>query len=93
MVARVLIIGGYGNFGIYIARSLADDENIRLLIGRRSTEKATAFAATLNAVARAEGHIIDIDERVDDEIDRGLEGPGDAVLAHQAVDLGPVWPS
>ncbi len=61
MVARVLIIGGYGNFGGYIARSLKGDANIRLLIGGRSAEKARAFAASLDAVHSAEGHSINID--------------------------------
>lgn len=60
MVAWVLIIGGYGNFGSYIARTLASDENIRLLIGGRSPEKAKAFAAALDAIHAAEGHAIDI---------------------------------
>jgi len=61
MVARVLIIGGYGNFGSYIARSLAGDADVRLLIGGRSMEKARAFAASLNALNPAEGHALDID--------------------------------
>lgn len=61
MVARVLIIGGYGNFGSYIARGLAEDTQVRLLIGGRSMEKAQAFAASLNAAHPAEGHAIDID--------------------------------
>jgi len=60
MVARVLIIGGYGNFGSYIARSLAGEDNIRLLIGGRSADKANVFAASLDAVHPAEGHSIDI---------------------------------
>lgn len=60
MVARVLIIGGYGNFGSYIARSLASEDNIHLLIGGRSAAKANAFAASLNGVHPAEGHPIDI---------------------------------
>jgi len=60
MVARVLIIGGYGNFGSYIARSLASEDNIRLLIGGRSADKANVFAASLDAVHPAEGHSIDI---------------------------------
>ena len=61
MVARVLIIGGYGNFGSYIARSLAGNANIRLLIGGRSVAKARAFAASLDAFHSGEGHAIDID--------------------------------
>jgi hypothetical protein len=62
MVARVLIIGGYGNFGSYIARSLAGDSDIRLLIGGRSVDKARTFAASLNPCHSAEGHAVDIDD-------------------------------
>ena len=57
---RVLVIGGYGNFGSYIAKALADDEAIRLLIGGRSEERASAFAAGLAAIHPAEAHAIDI---------------------------------
>jgi len=60
MVTRVLIIGGYGNFGSYIAGSLAKDVDIRLLIGGRSAEKAQAFAASLDTAHPAEGHALDI---------------------------------
>ncbi|HWE75800.1 MAG TPA: saccharopine dehydrogenase NADP-binding domain-containing protein [Stellaceae bacterium] len=49
MPKRVLVIGGYGNFGSYIARALAGDDEIQLLIGGRSAAKARAFAATLAA--------------------------------------------
>jgi saccharopine dehydrogenase-like NADP-dependent oxidoreductase len=61
MVARVLIIGGYGNFGSYIARSLASDSGIQLLIGGRSAQKAARFATDLSSANPAEGHHIDID--------------------------------
>ena len=57
---RVLIIGGYGNFGSYIARALATDPNISLLIGGRSKSKADAFAAGLDAANPANGCVLDI---------------------------------
>lgn len=60
MTTSVLIIGGYGNFGGYIARALAADPNISLLIGGRSQEKADAFADGLNAANPADGCRIDI---------------------------------
>src|SRR5215831_9105939 len=60
MVARVLIIGGYGNFGSYIARRLAGDGEIRLLIGGRSVAKARTFIASIRPVHPAEAHAIDI---------------------------------
>ncbi len=70
MVARVLIIGGYGNFGGYIARSLAGDVDIRLLIGGRSKEKGRAFASTLDAANEPEAHAIDIDGDLDGALGR-----------------------
>src|SRR3546814_15456144 len=57
----LLIIGGYSNFGSYIARRLAGDQAIRVLIGGRSAAKAKAFAASLDASNAAEGNAIDID--------------------------------
>ena len=61
MVARVLVIGGYGNFGSHIARALAPDPQIQLLIGGRTEAKAQGFAARLAGANPAEGHAIDID--------------------------------
>jgi hypothetical protein len=61
MTTRVLIIGGYGNFGGYIARALATDANIAILIAGRSADKARAAAAGLAASNPAEGHALDID--------------------------------
>jgi hypothetical protein len=62
---RVLIIGGYGNFGSYIARALANDPNIALLIGGRSKSKADDLAASLYAINPAAGCAVDIDDRID----------------------------
>jgi NAD(P)-dependent dehydrogenase (short-subunit alcohol dehydrogenase family) len=60
VTTRVLIIGGYGNFGGYIARALAADPNITVLIAGRSADKAQAAVAGLAAVKPAEGHALDI---------------------------------
>lgn len=60
MVKRVLIIGGYGNFGSYIAKSLAGDDAIQLLIGGRSEFKARAFIGQLDTANPAEPHAVDI---------------------------------
>jgi hypothetical protein len=60
MVARVLIIGGYGNFGSYIAEALARETDIALQIGGRSFDKARAFLATLATAQPAEAHPVDI---------------------------------
>lgn len=56
---RVLVLGGYGNFGARIARALAGDAAIELLIGGRDGFRATAFAAELGG--GAEGLALDMD--------------------------------
>lgn len=48
---RVLIIGGYGNFGGRLARLLAGDLRFHLLIGGRSLQKAAAFAREIGGSA------------------------------------------
>ncbi len=78
MVARVLIIGGYGNFGSYIAKSLRGDDTLRLLIAGRSETKARAFAETLAAVHPAEGHTLDINA----DIDAALKSIGPDIVIH-----------
>jgi NAD(P)-dependent dehydrogenase (short-subunit alcohol dehydrogenase family) len=70
VIARVLIIGGYGNFGSYIARALAPDPQVQLLIGGRAKAKAEAFAAQLGSANPAEGHAIDIDGDLAVALDR-----------------------
>src|SRR5215470_16544961 len=70
MVARVLIIGGYGNFGSYIARSLAGDADIRLLVGGRSVANAQDFITSIRPVHPAEAHAIDINGRLPEALAR-----------------------
>ncbi len=70
MVARILVIGGYGNFGSYIARRLATDSEVRVLVAGRSEQKAGAFAQSLKAFNPAEGHAIDIYGDVDQALAR-----------------------
>jgi hypothetical protein len=43
---HILILGGYGNFGGILSRSLSVTENIRLTIAGRSQEKALRFIQT-----------------------------------------------
>jgi hypothetical protein len=60
LVKRVLILGGYGNFGSSIARSLAPEPRVQLLIAGRSLERSIAFANSLDAPNRPEPHSVDI---------------------------------
>ncbi len=60
MTTRVLIIGGYGNFGSFISRRLAKDRAIKLIIGGRSLAKARILAGELGAEAVA----LDVDQDI-----------------------------
>jgi saccharopine dehydrogenase-like NADP-dependent oxidoreductase len=68
MTCRVLVIGGYGNFGSYIARALAPDPDIALVIGGRSQAKADAFADGLGTTNPAEGAALDIDGDIEQRL-------------------------
>lgn len=57
---RVAIIGGYGNFGAHVARSLAGDPAIQLILAGRSLAKAEALAALLDAAHPAEAGVYDL---------------------------------
>jgi hypothetical protein len=60
MTLRVLVLGGYGNFGGYVCRALAGDEGIQLVVAGRSQAKAEAFARSLGAANPAEAAAVDI---------------------------------
>lgn len=60
MPKRALVIGGYGNFGSYIAKELSTETNIQLIIAGRSKQKADAFKATLSAANEVETTSLDI---------------------------------
>lgn len=60
MTKRVLIIGGYGNFGSCIARRLARDASLTPIIAGRSEDKAKALAESLNA----EWAVVDIHQNL-----------------------------
>jgi len=57
---RVLVLGGYGNFGGYVCRALAADDRIQLIVAGRNLEKARAFAEGLHAANPAESAVVDI---------------------------------
>ncbi|MES2950933.1 MAG: saccharopine dehydrogenase NADP-binding domain-containing protein [Pseudomonadota bacterium] len=44
---KVMVLGGYGNFGARISRALAGDARIQLLVAGRDGQRAAAFAADL----------------------------------------------
>ncbi len=60
MTTRVLIIGGYGNFGSFIAKMLAREDNIQLILAGRNLKKAEKAASALTAKHEPEAATIDI---------------------------------
>src|SRR5688500_7032620 len=62
MTLRVLVLGGYGNFGGYVCRALAGDATVQLVVAARDGARAHAFAAGLAAVNPAEAAVVDIDD-------------------------------
>ncbi len=60
MTKRVLIIGGYGNFGSFISRALARESNIQVIIAGRSIDKASNLANKIKAVNKTEAIALDI---------------------------------
>lgn len=62
MTKRVLIIGGYGNFGSFIARILGREGNIQLIISGRDKNKAIKLAEKIEAKHKPETAFIDIEQ-------------------------------
>lgn len=60
MTLRVLVLGGYGNFGGYVCRALAGDPRIQLVVAGRNPARAKAFAEALGAHHPAEAAVVDI---------------------------------
>ena len=57
---RILIIGGYGNFGRYIAQVLGQNTNIKLIIAGRRIHKAQELISSLELANSAEAIYCDI---------------------------------
>ncbi|WP_036300819.1 saccharopine dehydrogenase family protein [Methylotenera sp. L2L1] len=64
MIQRVLIIGGYGNFGSVISRTLAKESDIQIIVAGRSLQKAETFTQALDAKNIAEAIFIDINQNI-----------------------------
>src|SRR5882757_1115226 len=75
MTMRILILGGYDTFGGRLARLIADDARLTLIIAGRSPRQAQAFCAALPAQSALVPAAFDRD------------GDADAQLAALAPDL------
>jgi hypothetical protein len=65
---KVLILGGYGTFGGRLAKLLADENRLTLIIGGRSREKAQAFCASLRHAGTAIPAVFDRDGDVERQL-------------------------
>lgn len=63
-IKKLFILGGYGNFGRYIAKVLGKNPNIQLIIGGRHLEKAQALIETLDLVHPAQAIQCDISQNL-----------------------------
>lgn len=68
MIKRILIIGGYGNFGQFIGRILAREGNIQLILAGRNIVRAQSLADTLEARNKPEVAFIDINTGLADAL-------------------------
>ncbi|WP_025897156.1 saccharopine dehydrogenase family protein [Sneathiella glossodoripedis] len=61
-MTRILIIGGYGNFGTYISKKLATQVNFQVIVAGRNETKAKELATQINA----EWAVLDITKNLDE---------------------------
>ena len=64
MTKRVLLVGGYGNFGTFIAKRLSREPALTLIVAGRSEAKARSLAQLVNA----EWAQVDIFSNLDEQI-------------------------
>lgn len=64
MISRILVIGGYGNFGSFISKSLAKEANMQMIIAGRSLSKANQLVSEIAAVNPAEAVYLNIHENL-----------------------------
>jgi saccharopine dehydrogenase-like NADP-dependent oxidoreductase len=80
---RVLVLGGYGNFGARICRALVADASIELLVGGRDATRASAFAAELNRTHGGQACGVAVDWQ-SVHFSQALRGHGVELLIHTA---------
>lgn len=69
-IKRVMIIGGYGNFGRYIAKALGAHQSIQLIIAGRHIHKAKAFIEKLHTTHPATPAYCDIDKTMEESLSK-----------------------
>ncbi len=70
MTKRILVIGGYGNFGSFISQKLAKNPDMQVIVAGRSQEKAEAFRGQLNAVNPPIAAALDVTNNLSCQLER-----------------------
>lgn len=68
MIKRVLVIGGYGNFGSFISQTLAKETNIQVIIAGRNLEKAETLANEIESKNKVEVVVLDINTDLNNKL-------------------------
>lgn len=76
---KIVVLGGYGNFGARICRALATDADIELMIGGRDLARATALAQSIGGSSLG----VRIDAQAGD-LAENLRGLGAELVIHTA---------
>lgn len=61
---KILVIGGYGNFGSYIAKKLAAEPDLDVIVAGRSEKKCRSYAAEIGASWRVLDTNVDLPEHL-----------------------------
>lgn len=61
---RILIIGGYGNFGSFITKRLAKENNLQIIVAGRSIEKSKQLVLQLEAANEPETVALNIHDNL-----------------------------
>jgi saccharopine dehydrogenase-like NADP-dependent oxidoreductase len=82
MTQRVLIIGGYGNFGRFIAKTLAKESNIQIIIAGRSLDKAKAMADAIGENAEVHNVVEAVSMDITRNLSKSLAAVKPSVVVH-----------
>ena len=68
MTKRILVIGGYGNFGRFISGQLVREDSLQLIVAGRSLEKAEQLVSELGSENEPGAARLDIDEDLEQSL-------------------------
>lgn len=82
MIKRVLIIGGYGNFGSFISSELAKNKNIQIIIAGRSLSKAQNLASKIKTENKSVNKISSASLDINKDLNESLDSINPDIVIH-----------